>query len=337
MEILSKYNLKDLNTFHISAEARFFAEVKSITDLNNAVAFAKNHQLPILILGGGSNLLFTRDFEGIVIKISIRGFERVKENEDEVWVKIGAGEEWHQTVLRCVDEGLGGIENLSLIPGTVGAAPMQNIGAYGVELKDVFDSLEAYELETGSIKHFSIDVCQFGYRLSVFKKELKGKYVITHVTLKLKKKPIFNISYGALKSALEAYNIKEHSLKTISETVIAVRQSKLPDPKVLGNAGSFFKNPIVDIDRFENLKIAYPNIPSFPDKEGVKLSAAWLIEQAGWKGSRTNDAGVHEKHALILVNYGNAKGTEIKQLAEQIQQSVFTKFGVELEPEVNFV
>lgn len=338
MTIHRDYGLKDLNTFHISAKAAFFAEVHSIYDLSESVNFANEKNLNILVLGGGSNLLFTRNFNGIVIKMAIKGFERIKEDDDHVWVRIGAGEDWHRMVVKCVDEGLGGLENLSLIPGTVGAAPMQNIGAYGVEIKDVFDSLEAFEIETGKKRIFDLEDCDFGYRLSVFKKELKGKYIITHVTLKLHKKEMFNTSYGALQTALATHGVKELSLKAISEAVISVRQSKLPDPKQIGNAGSFFKNPVVGMIDFEKLKKLSPELPAFPDgQQKVKLSAAWLIEQCGWKGKRFNDAGVHVNHALILVNYDEATGNEIKKLAENIQNSVFEKFGIELEPEVNIV
>lgn len=338
MTIHPDYNLKDLNTFHISAKAAFYVEVRSIDDLSAAVNFANEKNLDILVLGGGSNLLFTRDFDGIVMKMAIKGFEKIKEDDDAAWIRIGAGEDWHRTVVKCVDSGLGGLENLSLIPGTVGAAPMQNIGAYGVEIKDVFDSLEAFEIKSGNTKKFDLLDCEFGYRSSVFKKELKGKYIITHVTLMLHKKEMFNTSYGALQTALATHGVKELSLKAISEAVISVRQSKLPDPKEIGNAGSFFKNPIVPLDDYEKLKKTFPELPAFPDEQQkVKLSAAWLIEQCGWKGKRFNDAGVHVNHALILVNYGDATGDEIKTLAEKIQNSVFEKFGIELEPEVNIV
>jgi UDP-N-acetylmuramate dehydrogenase len=338
MHIYRNFNLKEHNTFHVDAKAAYFTEIQDFNEIAQAVGFANEKGIPILILGGGSNLLFTRDFEGLVIKIRITGYDIVKEDDEHVWIRIGAGEEWHQVVIRCVESGFGGIENLSLIPGTVGAAPMQNIGAYGVELKEVFDSLEAYEIATGKIKKFFLNDCGFGYRMSVFKNKFVGKYIIAQVTLALRKKQIYNTTYSALQNAIEMMGVKELSLKSISDTVISVRQSKLPDPNVIGNAGSFFKNPTIGADEYERLKNLYPALPGYPDRQDkVKISSAWLIEQCGWKGKRINDAGVHEKHALILVNHGNATGKEIKQLEEMIRQDVVEKFGIGLEPEVNIV
>jgi UDP-N-acetylmuramate dehydrogenase len=338
MLIHQNYDLKDLNTFHVEAKAAFYSEIHNIDDIKQAVGFAQEKNIPILILGGGSNILLTRDFDGLVIKIKIMGFDLVGEDDDHVWIRMGSGEEWHQAVTRCIEAGFGGIENLSLIPGTVGAAPMQNIGAYGVELKEVFESLEAYEILTGNIKTFHLPDCDFGYRLSIFKNKYKGKYIITSVTLRLSKKPVYNTSYYALQNAIEEHGVKELSLRTISDIVIAVRQSKLPDPDQIANAGSFFKNPSVAPEDYERLKNIYPGIPGYLDMRGkVKISSAWLIEQCGWKGKRIKDAGVHEKHALILVNYGDATGAEIKHLAEKIQESVFEKFGIMLDPEVNIV
>ncbi len=338
MRIVENYNLKRLNTFGIKANSRYLIEVHNLEEVSEAVNFAKIHHLPLLILGGGSNLLFTKDFDGLTIRIKISGFEIVKEDDQHVWVRIGAGEEWHQVVLKSVEAGYGGIENLSLIPGTVGAAPMQNIGAYGVELKEVFHSLEAYDIETGEVRVFSLDECDFGYRVSVFKNIYKGKFIITSVTLRLLKNPVVNVTYNALKEAIGTHKLEEINIKLISDAVIAIRQSKLPNPEEIGNAGSFFKNPTISEELYLQLKNKFPEIPGYPDQKGnVKIPAAWLIEQCGWKGKRINDAGVHEKHALILVNYGNATGREILNIAGGIQQSVLETFGIHLEPEVNII
>jgi UDP-N-acetylmuramate dehydrogenase len=333
-----EYSLTDMNTFHVRAGTALYAEASSVEELTEAVACSKENSLPILVLGGGSNILFTRDFEGLTIKIGIMGSEIVREDADLVWIRFGAGEEWHNAVMYCVDTGYGGIENLSLIPGTVGAAPMQNIGAYGVELREVFHSLEAFEISSGNLRTFDLQECDFGYRSSVFKHKYKGKYIIVAVTLRLRKKPVFNTSYHALQIALQELDVKTLSLRSISDAVIAVRKSKLPDPRELGNAGSFFKNPSVPLEEFETLKSTHPELPGYPaGPDKVKISSAWLIEQCGWKGKRFNNTGVHEKHALILVNYGNATGREIKELSENIQESVCERFGIRLEPEVNMV
>lgn len=338
MMIYQGYDLKDLNSFHISAKASFFMEASGVDDLREATAFAKGKSIPILVLGGGSNILFTRDFDGLAIRIRIEGFEKVSEDEEHVFIRIGAGEDWHRTVVRCVDLGYGGIENLSLIPGTAGAAPIQNIGAYGVEFKDVFDSLEAFDIETGHIKKFTLEDCKFGYRSSIFKNEYKGRFIIVNIILKLTKKPSFNISYNALQSAMRTSGIRTLSLKGISDMIIAIRQSKLPDPKLIGNAGSFFKNPVVSEGRLRKMALSFPGIAGRSDGQGnIKLSAAWLIEQCGWKGKRLGNIGVYENHALILVNYGGGQGSDIKKLSEQIQESVASRFGIHLEPEVNIL
>ncbi len=293
----------------------------------------------MFILGGGSNILLTRDIEALVIKIDIKGKELVREDEDHVWVKVGAGETWHEFVRYAISKNWAGIENLSLIPGTVGASPMQNIGAYGVEIKEVFDSLEAVDRKTGETVTFDHQKCQFGYRESIFKNEAKDQYIITHVTYKLNKKPTFNISYGAISQTLKAMGIdREHlNIAAISEAVTQIRQSKLPDPKVIGNAGSFFKNPTVSHSSFEELKSKFPEIPGYPQENGIKIPAAWLIEQAGWKGQTFGQIGVHQNQPLVLVNYGKGDGAAIKDLAKKIQADILEKYGIKLQPEVNFV
>ena len=338
MEIKENYPLKELNTFGLNVKARYYAEIASQEDLceiTRRPEFADNKKL---ILGGGSNLLFTGNFEGIVLKNNIRGIEKYKEDEAHIWYKIGGGENWHQLVRYIVDKGYGGIENLSLIPGTVGAAPMQNIGAYGTEIREVFEFLEALKLTDCSKEIFNNEDCEFGYRQSIFKKELKDQYIIAWVVLRLDKKPKLNISYAALKNYLEEMGIQDPDIKSVSDAVISIRQSKLPNPEELGNAGSFFKNPVVSRSKFEQLKKEYPDIVGFPlDDQRVKLAAGWLIERCGWKGKVVGNTGSHKKQSLVLVNYGNASGAEIWDLAKQIKQSVYEKFGVQLEPEVNIV
>lgn len=336
MQIIENQSLKPHNTFGIEAKARYFVEVHSEEELRQAL---QSNIQPIFILGGGSNILLTQDFNGLVIKNSIPGKEIVKINENQALVRIGAGENWHQTVLWTLAQGFGGLENLSLIPGTVGASPMQNIGAYGVELKDVFHHLEAMERTTGEIHTFDKTACQFGYRESIFKKELKEKYIITRVYLQLTTTHHkINISYGAIKDILAVENITNPTIHDISNAVIYIRSSKLPDPLSIGNAGSFFKNPEISKTKFDILQQQFPTIPAFPgEKGGIKVPAGWLIEQCGWKGTRRGDAGCYDKQALVLVNYGNAKGADIWQLAMDIVQSVKQKFDIQLSPEVNVV
>lgn len=336
--IKEHFSLSPYNTMGINATARFFVEVNSVEELTGALEFAEEKSSSMLVLGGGSNILFVNDFDGLVILNRIKGIEVLSEDENQVTLKCGAGENWHQLVLNCVEKGYGGLENLSLIPGTVGAAPIQNIGAYGVELKDVFERLEAFDIEKRELRTFSKEECAFGYRDSIFKKELKGKVIITSVTLKLSKKPELNFSYSSLKEKLEEKGITKPSIKDISDAVIEVRQSKLPDPEEIGNTGSFFKNPVISVFQFDELKSKYPELPSYPVSERqVKVPAGWLIEQAGWKGKRVGDAGVHEKQALVLVNHGNAMGEEIWSLANQIIDSVDQKFDIRLTPEVNIL
>lgn len=336
MNVKSDFSLKHLNTFGLEAKANYFAEFHNTAELAELLSKYKNEKL--LVLGGGSNLLFTSDrFEGIVLHNKIKGIEVVEENDDTVILKAGAGEVWHSLVLYTIGKNWGGLENLSLIPGTVGAAPMQNIGAYGVELKDVFVKLEAYEIATGAIKIVTLEECNFGYRSSAFKHALKGKYIILSVTFHLSKKPVFHTSYGAITDTLTQMGL-DVSVKNISDAVIHIRKSKLPDPQEIGNAGSFFKNPEVPVATFEKIKASYPTAPSFPASPGmIKVPAGWLIEQCGWKGKVVGHTGVHKNQALVLVNYGNAKGEEIRQLSIEVQKSVKEKFGIELEAEVNFI
>jgi UDP-N-acetylmuramate dehydrogenase len=337
MNLQENISLKPLTTFGIDQMAHFFTTVSTLTELKEALVFAKEKQLPAFILGGGSNILLTRDIEGLVIKLEIKGINLVKEEGDQLWVEVGAGEIWHELVLHSIAQDWAGLENLSLIPGTVGASPMQNIGAYGVEIKDVFDSLQAMHRETLEMHSFDAKACQFGYRESVFKQTLKDQYVITSVTFRLSKTPNFHLEYGAIREVLTTNGVVQPTIRAISDAVIQIRQSKLPDPKEIGNAGSFFKNPTIPTAQFDRLKASYPSIPGYPSAEGVKVAAGWLIEQAGWKGKRIGDVGVHAKQALVLVNYGGGTGEEIKMLSEQIQASVLEKFGIHLHPEVNFI
>lgn len=337
MNIQENISLKAYNTFGIDKNARFFITIKSVEDLKEALNWAKSQNIKPLILGGGSNVLLTQNQESLVIKIELDGINVINETKEFYFVEVGAGVIWHQFVVTAIENNWAGIENLSLIPGTVGASPMQNIGAYGVEIKDVFYSLEALNRESLEIEKFYPEQCQFGYRESVFKHELKDKYVISSVVFRLKKEPKFQIEYGAIKETLEASGIKELSLKAISDAVIQIRQSKLPDPKELGNAGSFFKNPTISQDHYQALKNAFPMIPGYPNTEGMKVPAAWLIEQCGWKGQRFGEIGVHAKQPLVLVNYGDGDGNEIRNLASKIQQSVLERFAINIYPEVNFL
>jgi len=333
--IQTNKNLKEFNTFGISVKAEMFAVFSSIEELKQILSHRNGKNL--LVLGGGSNLLLTKDFDGLVIKNEIKRFEVIEETASEVIVESGAGENWHEFVLNCIDKGFGGIENLSLIPGSVGASPMQNIGAYGVEIKDVFESLSAYHIASGEIHYFDKTKCEFGYRESIFKNKVKGEYIILTVTFRLTKNPTINSSYGAINEQLKVMGIQVPTIKELSAAVIAIRQSKLPDPKIIGNAGSFFKNPTVEIALLEQIQKNYPDIPNYPAVNGKKLAAGWLIEKAGWKGRTFDNYGVHKLQALVLVNYGNCTGQEILDLSSQIIQDVFEKFGVLLEREVNIL
>ena len=331
-------SLKPFTTFGIEASAKYFLEIHTVDQARGFFLLNAPEMPRFLILGGGSNMLFTEDFDGVVMRNEIKGREIIQEDEESIWLKFGAGENWHECVLFCVENGWGGIENLSLIPGNIGAAPIQNIGAYGVELESVFHSLEALQTETGALHTFYKTDCQFGYRDSIFKRAFKGMYFISHVTLKLSKKPTINTSYGAIEKELNSKGIKQPTIKDVSKVVCNIRQRKLPDPKVAGNGGSFFKNPVVNKSLYETIKVAYPEIPSYPiDHEQVKIPAAWLIQTCGWKGKRFENYGVHPNQALVLVNYGGAKGKDIFELSEKIQASVSEKFKIALEREVNVI
>jgi UDP-N-acetylmuramate dehydrogenase len=329
-------SLKKYNTFGIDATARHFAGFTSADDLAELLIRAPQ---PLVVLGGGSNILLTRDIEGTVLINAISGIDLVDEDDDYLYVKVGAGEDWHGFVEYCISRDWAGVENLSLIPGSVGAAPMQNIGAYGIELKEVFHELEAFDLQDGTVRLFTVNDCRFGYRDSVFKQEYKGRFIILSVVFRLHRVPVFQTGYGAIREELEKSGIRDLSIRAISEAVIRIRTAKLPDPKIIGNAGSFFKNPIVTNEQYASLKAKFPEIVGYPDpvQATTKLAAGWLIEQAGWKGYRRGDAGVHAKQALVLVNYGHATGREIFDLSEEIQHSVQQKFGVSLEREVNII
>lgn len=331
MQVLDNISLKPFNTFGIDVKARQLATFSSLNDLESI-----NINPGTIVLGGGSNILFTKDVDGLVLKNEITGIQELHEDEEYVYVKAGAGENWHRFVLYCIDRNWAGIENLSLIPGSVGASPMQNIGAYGVELENVFWNLEAWHVQEKKLVNFTRSDCEFGYRESVFKRKYKNQFIITSVTYRLHKTPIFHTSYGAIEQELERMGVEALSIKAISEAVINIRSSKLPDPKTIGNAGSFFKNPSVTDRKFLELKQRFEEIVGYRNPDGsMKIAAGWLIEQCGWKGFRRGDAGCHAKQALVLVNYGNARGIDICQLSDKIIQSVKDKFAVELEKEVN--
>lgn len=350
MNLLENISLRKYNTFGIDVSTKYFLEANSVSDIQNYLDDKTSPLIKgvrgLLVLGGGSNILFTKNFDGVVLKNNLKGIELIKEDSENYFVKAGGGEVWHEFVLHCIKNNYAGVENLSLIPGCVGAAPIQNIGAYGVEQKETFHELEAINLEENKKVVFTNSDCQFGYRDSIFKREAKGKFIITSVTFKLNKKPKLNTSYGAINQELEKMGAKEVSISSISQAVCNIRRSKLPDPAVIGNAGSFFKNPIVSNDKYESLKKEFPNIVAYKDKIGMKLAAGWLVEQSGWKGKSFGtygvhpvgnakpSYGVHKDQALVLVNYGNAKGSEVYELSGKILQSVKEKFGVELEREV---
>ena len=337
MEILKNKSLKDLNTFGVNASTKFYTEIHNLEDIEALLEWRSQNDLPSLLLGGGSNLLFKNDYQGLIAKVSLVGKDKADEDDDFVYVSAAAGENWHDFVRWNVQKGYAGLENLSLIPGTVGAAPIQNIGAYGVELSDRFHSLQAVNLENGEVLEFSKEHCQFGYRESFFKSQTLDKLLITSVTFALPKKPTWKMDYAGVGDALGG---KAPSAKLISDAIITLRQSKLPDPAEIGNTGSFFKNPVLSSPEWQELKNKNPNLPGYPqtinDEEGnslMKTSAAWLIDACGWKGYREGDAGVSELHALVLVNYGKASGADLWCVAEQIIASVYDKFGVKLESE----
>jgi UDP-N-acetylmuramate dehydrogenase len=336
MEIQKNVSLLPYNSFHIDVNAAEFISVKSVDKLEEILA--RSGKEPQLILGGGSNLLFTKNIDGLVLKIDLSGIDEVREEPSHIYVRAGAGENWHEFVQYTIKRNWGGLENLSLIPGNVGAAPIQNIGAYGVELKDVFFELEAYDRKEKKVYAFGVNDCRFGYRDSIFKSAEKSRYIILNVTFLLNKIPVLKTSYGAIREELKKMRVQSPTIQDISLAVINIRRSKLPDPAEIANAGSFFKNPVVDQTFFLSLSKKYPDMPAYPHEDkSVKLAAGWLIEQCGWRGYRKGDAGVHVNQALVLVNYGKATGKEILELSEKVAQSVHKKFGVTLEREVNVI
>ena len=337
MEIIGNFSLKKYNTFGIEAKAREFTAVRSVEELKNVLT--ENQSKKKFILGGGSNMLLTQDIDALVIHIDLKGKRIIREDDDFVWVESQAGENWHEFVLFTISQNFGGLENMSLIPGNVGTTPVQNIGAYGTEIKDTFVSCDAVKIDNQEIRTFTKEECNFGYRESIFKNEAKDQYVITSVVFKLtKRNHKINTSYGDITAELARQDVATPTLKDVSNAVIAIRQSKLPDPKELGNSGSFFKNPILSKTDFEKVQARFPDIRFFEvsDTE-VKVPAGWLIEQAGFKGKRFGDAGIHKNQALVLVNYGNATGQEILNVSKDIQDTIFNTFGIHIEAEVNVI
>jgi UDP-N-acetylmuramate dehydrogenase len=333
------FSLKPYNTFGVEATAKYFTEANTIEELMEAIRFSASHSLPILFLGGGSNMLLTKDFNGLAIQINLKGISEENLDDTTILVTAKAGENWHEFVLFCLDKNYGGLENLSLIPGNVGTSPMQNIGAYGTEIKDVFVSCMVLNLETLTIETFDLEKCRFGYRDSIFKQEEKGKYVILEVTFKLTTKDhLVKTEYGAIKTELEKLNITNPTIQDVSKAVINIRQSKLPDPKIIGNAGSFFKNPTIPRSQFEDLKLKFENIQGYLTGDFVKVPAGWLIEQCGWKGKQIGNVASHQLQSLVIINAtGKATGKEIFDFSTEIINSVKEKFGIELEREVNII
>jgi UDP-N-acetylmuramate dehydrogenase len=337
MLVRENVDLHHLNTFHVTARCRWFAEVASAEELSQVLAWMHGRNLPYILLGQGSNILFREDYPGLVIELGMKGISLLGQTGETVLVQAMGGEIWHPFVEYCLDHGWYGLENLSLIPGTVGAAPVQNIGAYGVELQDVLHELQAIEIATGETITFSNADCDFSYRSSVFKKELRDQFIITAVTFRLSTAPRLVLTYPALQDALKGMAVEHVDPRKVSDKVCEIRRSKLPDPDQLGNAGSFFWNPRLSQQRFEKLKAQYPDMPGYSEGDTIKVPAAWLIEKAGWKGYRDGDVGVHDRHALVLVNHGAATGAELVALSERIQASVVEKFGIQLWPEVRIV
>ena len=339
MKIQENISLKNYNTFGVEAKAHYFVEVHDLHELKYATEFAKINHIKILFLGGGSNLLFTQDFDGLVIKLNLKGISEEILDENHVLVSAKAGENWHEFVLYTLSKNYGGLENLSLIPGNVGTCPIQNIGAYGTEIKDHFVSCKALNLETSEIEELSLEDCKFGYRDSIFKTSAKGKYVIVEVTFKLTtKKHHIKTEYGAISTELKNLGIENPTIQEVSKAVINIRQSKLPNPAEIGNAGSFFKNPSIPLDQFENLKEKFPEIQGYANGDWVKVPAGWLIENAGWKGKQIGNVASHKLQALVIINAtGNASGKEIYDFSTQIIDSVKEKYGIELEREVNIL
>jgi UDP-N-acetylmuramate dehydrogenase len=336
MQIKENISLKAFNTFGVEAKTKYFTEVNNITEISSIIKNPIFKGCNFLLLGGGSNILLTKDFDGIVVKINNKGIEIEKVDSEFVYLKVQAGEVWEEFVNHCVHNNWGGVENLTLIPGNVGTCPVQNIGAYGVEVKDVIQSVEAIDIESGEVKIFSNEDCKFGYRSSIFKNEAKDKYIITAVNFRLTKKPVFITHYGDVNKELEFMNVQP-SIFHISKAIEAIRRRKLPDPKLKGNAGSFFKNPSISTEKYEELSAEFPRLRAFPSGDGYKLAAGWLIEKSGWKGKSLGNAAVHHKQALVLINKENATGKEILALAKAVQLEVFNLFGVDLEMEVNVI
>ena len=339
MKIQENISLKNYNTFGVEAKAHYFVEVHDLHELKYATEFAKINHIKILFLGGGSNLLFTQDFDGLVIKLNLKGISEENLDENHVLVSAKAGENWHEFVLYTLSKNYGGLENLSLIPGNVGTCPIQNIGAYGTEIKDHFVSCKALNLETSEIEELSLEDCKFGYRDSIFKTSAKGKYVIVEVTFKLTtQNHLIKTEYGAISTELKNLGIENPTIQEVSKAVINIRQSKLPNPAEIGNAGSFFKNPSIPLEQFENLKEKFPEIQGYANGNFVKVPAGWLIENAGWKGKQIGNVASHKLQALVIINAtGNASGKEIYDFSSQIIESVKEKYGIELEREVNIL
>ncbi|HYX09089.1 MAG TPA: UDP-N-acetylmuramate dehydrogenase [Bacteroidales bacterium] len=336
VKVYKNFRLKKYNTFGIDVKAAYYAECETTDELQELYTLDKYADLPKYVLGGGSNVLFAGDYAGLILRPLMKGIQITAEDEDKVLLRVGAGEDWDEFVAWCVSEEYGGVENLSLIPGNVGTSPMQNIGAYGVEVKDVIHKVEVLNLNTLKPEVFTNEECRFGYRSSIFKHALKGSVIITHVHIELSKHPVLVTHYGSVAEELEKYTLK--NIYAVRQAVMAIRKRKLPDPEVTGNAGSFFKNPVIENKLFESLVKEYPEIPNFPaEADQVKIPAAWLIDQIGWKGAKKGRAGVHPHQPLVLINLGGAAGKEVLALAEEIAGSVKERFGIELEMEVNIV
>ena len=338
MTLLENYSLKSLNTFGLDVRSRWYVEVSDAKSLQSILNDDRFKSVNKLVLGGGSNILFAGDFQGLIIRNRIEHITIISENDHEAFINVGAGVSWHAFVLFTIEHNLPGIENLSFIPGCVGAAPIQNIGAYGVELKNTFHELNALNLEDGSVKIFSAKECRFGYRDSIFKQEAKNRFAIINVVFRFNKKDTINTSYGAIEDQLKKMDVQKPTIRDVSNAVIKIRKSKLPDPEIIGNAGSFFKNPEISIEQFNRLKVTFPEITGYNSSDDkIKIAAGWLIEQSGWKGKRVGNAGMHSQQALVLVNYGNATGAELIDHAERVRKSVMEKFGIALEIEVNII
>lgn len=338
MEIQSDISLKQFNTFHVEAIAKYFTRANNTEEVKEAINFAQDQKMKIFVLGEGSNILFTRDFDGLIIKVEMNGIEIISENNEDVLLMVGAGLSWKSFVDFCVGKNYWGIENLALIPGSTGAAPVQNIGAYGQEIVNVFSEAEGVSIQSNSEKRILKEESKLGYRNSIFKTELKNNFVITNVMFKLSKIPNPVLSYKAVIKEIKKRGIELPTAEDMSDIISNIRRSKLPDPSIIGNAGSFFKNPVVSNQHFEKIRNKYPQIVFYPEgKEFIKISAGWLVENTNWKGKRTGDAGVYENHALVLVNHGNATGKQIHNLSNQIKLSVRDKFGIKLDEEVNIL